>query len=396
MKKMFQLGVVSLALATVIGCSESGAPQQQAASTPPPPPIDVASVSPMEITDWYTYTSRIQAPEEVQLKPRVSGIIESVNYREGDLVQQGEVLFTLDQRPFNAEVKSLEAQLERAKAALKQAESEYLRATKLNKTNAISAEETEARRANFDQRQADVSAITASLNIAKLNLEFSSIEAPISGRASIALHTKGNTVNANSTVLTSIVSTDAMYAYFDIDERTWNSEFNDLQSVIGLPVRLELIGSKGQSKFGKLDFVNNTINPNTGTLKVRARFDNADHKLMPGAFARVSIAPTDFEQHIVVPDRAIGTDLKNKFILVVNEDNSLGYRPITVGKRLGDYRIVESGLKAGETIVVNGPAKVGPGMTITPRSVSLQLPENLLVSEFKKHMTNEHTVMGSK
>ena len=399
MKKLLPLGLVSVALSAIIGCSEPQASAQ--AQTPPPPPIDVASVNQMEITDWYTFTTRLQAPEIVNLRPRVSGIIDEVNFIEGSIVTEGDPLFVLDLRSFEAEVTSLEAQLTRAKAALQQAKSEFDRAKSLSQTSAISAEETEARRATFAQRQADVSSISASLNIAKLNLDFATIKAPISGRISKANITKGNTVRVNDTVLTSIVATDNMYAYFDIDERTWNSKFAQLSKVQGLPVRLELLGHKEAATFGTLDFVDNAINPNTGTLTVRARFPNEDNQLTPGSFARVSIAPSEFELQVLVPDRAIGTDLKNKFILTLNEDNTIAYTPVKTGKRIGEFRIIESGLEAGAKILVNGPAKVGPGMTITPREVELELPKSLLVSEFKKQL-NKNTagqsqnVMGAK
>ena len=393
MNTSFKLGIISLALATVIGCSEAG--PAQANSAPPPPAIDVATISSMEFTDWHTFTTRTVAPEQVQLTPRVTGIIETVKFTEGSYVNKGDVLFSLDKRAYDAEVKNLEAQLSRSKAALRQAKSEYDRGVSLSDSKAISVEQLEARRAIFDQRTADVDSIASSINIAKLNVDFSDIKAPIAGKVSLAFHTAGNTVRATETVLTTIVATDTIETYFEIDERTWNTKFASIDSLIGLPVRLELTGAPN-AIFGKINFIDNAINPSTGTIKVRAEFDNKDGKLLPGSFARVSIAPTDFSQQIIVPERAIGTDLKNKFILVVNKDNQLTYRPIKVGKRIGSFRIVTEGLEVGEKIAANGPAKVGPGMPITPRDVSIELPKNLLVSDFLSHLNNTSSVMGAK
>ena len=397
MNKLLPLGAITVVLSFIVGCSEPKAEVKP--SAPPQPPIDVANVQQMEIADWYTFTTRLEAPEQVMLKPRVSGIIDKVSFEEGSYVNKGDTLFVLDLRTFAADVSSLEAQLNRAHAALRQAKSEYERAQSLNKTNAISAEETEARRAAYDQNKANVQSIEASLNIANLNLDFATVTAPISGRISKANYTKGNTVTANTTELTSIVNTDTIHAYFAVDERTWNESFADLNDIKGLPVRLQLLGKNKAETFGTLDFVDNSIDPNTGTLNVRAHFQNSDQKLLPGAFARVSIAPSEFKSNIVVPDRAIGTDLKNKFILTLNKENSVAYTPITLGKRLGDYRVVTSGLEPGDVILVNGPAKVGPGMTITPREVELNVPKSILISEFKKQQSAAQqpaNVMGAK
>ncbi|GAB2992392.1 efflux RND transporter periplasmic adaptor subunit [Psychrosphaera aestuarii] len=393
MTRTLKFGMLSLALASVIGCAE--VKTQQGNGAPPPPVIDVATVSSIEITDWHTFTTRTVAPEEVQLRPRVTGIIESVRFTEGSYVKEGDILFSLDKRAYQAELKNLEAQLKRSKAALRQAKSEYERGMSLAESKAISVEQVDARRALFDQRSADVDSIESSLNIARLNLDFSDIKAPISGKISLAYHTKGNTVRATETVLTNIVASDTIETYFEIDERTWNNKFASLENLIGLPVRMELTGSK-KAIFGNLDFIDNMINSSTGTIKVRAVFDNESGALLPGAFARVSIAPTDFSQQIIVPERAIGTDLKNKFILVVKDENTLTYRPIQVGKRLGDFRIVTSGLKAGEKIAANGPAKVGPGMPINPKQVELELPKSLLVSDFLTHLKSTTSVMGAK
>ncbi len=394
MFRVVKIGIVSVALAGILGCTENDVTSIAVASSAPPPvSIDVAQVKSMEVTDWNTYTSRLNAPEHVSLHSRVTGIIDQILFEEGSVVKKGDILFKLDDRTFKAEVDSLQAQLARAEAGLRQAASEYKRAQSLSASRSISAEETEARRAMYDQREAEVTSIKASLNIALLNLEFSTIRSPINGKVSFAELTVGNTVRANDTILTSIVASKTVEAYFEIDERTWNAKFVGQQDVLGLPVQLSLNGSESaQGIYGKVDFVDNHINPNTGTIKVRAVFDNANQTLIPGSFARISIAARSVSEHIIVPDRAIGTDLKNRFVLVVDKDNKLTYRPVSIGKRLGEFRIINSGLSNQDKIATNGPAKVGPGMSITPRMVELELPKKLLVSEFVKQIKNNQAI----
>jgi len=364
--------------AFLVACSEQPIEQAQ---TMPATEIDVAAVPSTMLTDWHVYTTRLESPQSVELRPRITGIIESIEFEEGALVKEGDVLFTIDDRTFAAEVHNIQAQIVRAKAALQQAKSESVRAQSLRKKGAISAEETEARMSLTDQREAELEAMTASLEAALLNLEFTQVKSPINGRISNALLTKGNTAKANETVLTSIVSTERMYAYFDVDERTWNAYFSGLTSHSEVPVALELVGQKENKVYGVLDFIDNAIDQYSGTLRVRAAFENMAHTLIPGAFARVSIAPSKLQSKIIVPDRAIGTDLKNRFVLVVNEQNQLTYRKVTLGKRYGEYRAITDGLKESESIAVNGPAKVGPGMTIAPRKVTLEIPKSIQAAE---------------
>ncbi|WP_232003232.1 efflux RND transporter periplasmic adaptor subunit [Pseudoalteromonas piscicida] len=292
-------------------------------------------------------------------------------------MRQGDVLFELDDRTFLAEVASLGAQVKRAEAALTQAKSESARALRLSKQKAISTEEVDARVSLTTQREAELDALRASFKAAQLNLEFSKVTAPISGKISFAEVTKGNTIRANDTLLTTIVATDKMYAYFDIDERTWNSQFASVTESEPLPVKLQLLGRESQPVMGKLDFIDNAIDDHSGTLKVRASFDNHGRQLRPGSFARVSLSSGEQNDRVLIPDRAVGTDLKNRFVLVVNDANTLEYRLITLGNRYGEFRAVESGLAAGERIAVNGPARVGPGMPISPNSVTLTLPDSI-------------------
>lgn len=341
----------------------------------PATPIDVATVSEQPIQVWYTYTTRLEAPEKVALMPRVSGIIESIEFVEGQKVEAGDLLFKLDARHYQAEVDRLIAKVESARAALDQAEKEDKRARNLLKSNAIPAEQAEARASVARQRKAELKALNAQLQAAKLDLEFTRITSPISGIISRAEITRGNNVTANQTVLTNIVSNNEMHAYFNIDERTWNQSFINVDAEDALPVVLQLTGSKDFTHTGYIDFIDNAFDASTGTLRVRANFKPKSATLRAGAFARVRVASSDADMQILVPDRAVGTDLKNRFVLTVNDQNVLEYRLVKTGRRYGPYRVITEGLNANDVIAVNGPARVGPGMPVQPRNVELDLSE---------------------
>lgn len=367
MKKLsYALSLVALAL-TLSGCGQSNAQQKQA---PPPITIDVANVEMQSVQSWHTFTTRLQAPQRVTLKPRVSGQVEQVSFKEGSLVNQGEVLFSLDPRPFVAEVERLEAQLASAEAQLAQAKQEAARADRLIAKKAISTEEADQRQATLRQSVAGKNAIAAALESAKLDLTFSRVEAPITGVVSRALITQGNFVTAGKSDLTTLVSNQKVYAYFDIDERTWSKSFASVRAEDKVTVTLEKLNNQGTVP-GYVDFIDNEIDPATGTLRVRAVFDAQTHKLKPGAFARVSINANDAQELAIVPERAIGTDLKNRFVLVVDDNNQLQYRLVTLGERYGAYRAILSGLEQGDRVAANGPARVGPGMPITPNMIEL-------------------------
>ena len=358
-----------VSVATLSACGEQEAPQAQMPLTE----IDVAQVVEKPVQAWFTYTTRLEAPQEVSLTPRVSGVVESIEFVEGQQVQKGQLLFRLDARPFEAQVARLKAQIASAQAAFEQASNEERRGKKLRSKKAISAEESESRTTTARQRHAELLALQAQLQAAELDLEFTQITSPITGLISRAEITRGNNVTANQSVLTTIVSNQEMYAYFDVDERTWNKNFSDVSAQSELPALLQLTGSEAFGHMGVIDFIDNAIDEATGTLRVRARFLPSTGALRAGSFARVKVAASDVRESIVVPDRAIGTDLKNRFVLTVNEQNALEYRLVSLGERYGKYRVVTKGLTAQDRIAVNGPAKVGPGMPISPRMVELDL-----------------------
>ncbi|MBB1488383.1 efflux RND transporter periplasmic adaptor subunit [Oceanospirillum sediminis] len=364
---------VILAVATLSGCiAEADSDQQSApAQARPLQPVDVATVLHTEVTEWHTFTTRLESPEQVELRPRISGVIDSVEFTEGSYVQKGDLLVRIDPRPFQAEVERLKAERVRATAALRQAQTEAKRAKSLQSRNAMSDEQAEARGFLVSQRHAELASVSAALQAAELNLEFTEIRAPISGRVSNAYITTGNNVQAGSSVLTTLVSTDQLHAYFDVDERTWNRQFQQVDAQSGLMAALQLSGDQGFPYQGQLDFIDNRVNPGTGTLRVRATFEATQPALRPGAFARVRMAADHARLSVVVPDRAIGTDLENQFVLTVDANNTLAYRKVSAGVRIGELRVIEQGLAKGERIAVNGPARVGPGMPIQPREVEI-------------------------
>jgi multidrug efflux system membrane fusion protein len=368
MNKHLIAAALAAATLSLAGCADESAPNAQQQQLQP---IDVAQVLIKPVQSWHTYTTRLESPQEVALMPRVSGVIDSIEFKEGDVVKQGDVLFQLDERPFAAVVASLEAQIHSAEAALEQAKSEDKRAVRLLERKAISTEQAQARTSTLRQREAQLAALQAQLTSAKLDLEFTSVVSPIDGVISRAIITKGNNVLAGQSVLTSIVSNKAMYAYFDVDERTWNSAFNDVTAQSRQTVVMQKVGQKEFAYQGYINFIDNQINSATGTLRVRAVFEQDNNQLRAGSFARVKLAANEVSEKVIIPERAIGTDLKNRFVLTVGENNVLEYKLIEVGERYGALRAVTAGLNEGDIIAVNGPARVGPGMPISPNTVTI-------------------------
>lgn len=355
------MGTLSLALSA---CQPSQGAADAATTSAPAPTIEVVEAVRQPIATWHQYTTRLEAPERVTVRPRVSGQIDEILFTEGARVEAGDLLVTLDPAPFEARIRELEAQLERGRAELAQAQGEANRASQLIERNLMSREEAEARRANARGLGAQVAALSAQLDSAQLDLDHSRIRAPISGRISNANLTEGNLVTNGESVLTTLVSTAAVDAYFDIDERTWNRDFAQLSATNDWPVELQLAGQDGFAYNGRLDFIDNRVDADTGTLRVRARVPVTDGALRPGAFARIRIAAARQQPGVLIPDRAVGTDLDSRFVLVVDDTGQVTYRSVTIGSRFGAWREVTSGLEGGEQVVAAGPAKVRPGMAV--------------------------------
>ncbi|MGQ7958091.1 multidrug efflux RND transporter periplasmic adaptor subunit MexE [Pseudomonas sp. SP16.1] len=364
-----------LALAAVLVLGACGqAPE--AMPQMPAPKVSVAEVIEQPINEWDEFTGRLEAPQSVEIRPRVSGYIDKVAFAEGSLVKKGDLLFQIDPRPFQAEVKRLEAQLQQARASLTRANSEARRGERLRQSNAISAELADARASAATEAQAQVAAIQAELDNARLNLDFTRVTSPIDGRVSRAEITEGNLVGAGDSLLTSVVSTDKVYAYFDADERVFLKYLELARQAGGdargaSPVYLGLSSEDGHPHLGQLDFLDNQVNPRTGTIRGRAVFDNADGRFTPGLYARLKLVGSAAYPAALIKDEAVGTDLGKKYVLVLGEDNAVAYRAVELGPKLEGLRIVRSGLAKGEKIVVNGLQRAMPGATVDPQAVPM-------------------------
>jgi multidrug efflux system membrane fusion protein len=356
------------------GCSQTAAQQ----GPPPPPQVTVAQVVERDVTEWDEFTGRLQAVDSVEVRPRVSGYVEAVRFHEGAIVKKGDLLFRIDSRPFQTEVDRLRAELARVRATGQRADSEFQRAERLRAENAISREEHDRRAAFAQESAAQAAAVEAALRAAELNLEFTRVTSPIDGRVSRAIVTEGNLVSSgpgDATLLTTVVSLDPVYAYFDADEQIflkYTSGSRSRRTTRDLPIRMALANDEDFPRIGQMDFLDNQLDGSTGTIRGRAIFSNSDGQLTPGLFVRLRLAGTGSYQGLLVQDRAVGTDLSKKFVYVVGPNNQIEYRAVTLGPIVDGLRVVRSGLKAGESIVVNGLQRIRPGVQVTPVVESME------------------------
>ncbi|CAI8716346.1 MULTISPECIES: multidrug efflux RND transporter periplasmic adaptor subunit MexE [Pseudomonas] len=362
-----------LALLAVVVMSACGR-TPEAVQAPAATKVSVAKVLEQPINEWDEFTGRLEAPETVEVRPRVSGQIDQVAFTEGAQVKKGDLLFQIDPRPFQAEVRRLEAQLQQARATAIRSENEAQRGERLRSSNAISAELAESRTSAAAEARAGVAAIQAQLDLARLNLSFTRVTAPISGRVSRAQFTAGNIVTADVTPLTSVVSTDKVYAYFDADERVYlkyTQLARDGQRGQSTPVYLGLSNESGNPHLGQMNFVDNQVNPKTGTIRGRAVFDNTDGQFTPGLYARLKLVGSATYSAVLINDEAVGTDLGKKFVLVMDKDNKAAYRAVELGPKLEGLRIVRNGLSKDDRIVVKGLQRVRPGSPVDPQDTPM-------------------------
>ncbi|WP_210644883.1 MULTISPECIES: multidrug efflux RND transporter periplasmic adaptor subunit MexE [unclassified Pseudomonas] len=368
-----------LALLAVLVMSACGKTPDTAASMPPAK-VSVAKVLEQPVNEWDEFTGRLEAPETVEIRPRVSGQIDEVAFTEGALVKKGDLLFQIDPRPFQAEVRRLEAQLAQARATATRSENEAQRGERLRLSNAISAELADSRTSAAQEARAAAAAIQAQLDLAKLNLSFTRVTSPISGRVSRADITAGNLVTADVTPLTSVVSTDKVYAYFDADERVF-LKYTQLarqgQRGQATPVYMGLSNEDGNPHQGQMNFVDNQVNPQTGTIRGRAVFDNKDGAYTPGLYARLKLVGSGTYSAVLINDEAVGTDLGKKFVLVMDADNKPAYRAVELGPKIEGLRIVRSGLSKDDTIIVKGLQRARPGSPVTPETVPMASEETI-------------------
>jgi len=352
----------------LVGCAvgEAGNPPP----APPAPQVTTAEVAVHELNPSADFTGRLEAIESVAVRPRVGGYVESVHFTEGSRVTKGVLLYQIDPRPFKAEVDRLAAERERAVAQLDLAKSYRDRGERLLARNASSQEEFEQLAADATVAAAQLASISAALEAAKLNLSFTRVTAPIGGRVSRAIVTAGNLVDA-STVLTTLVSDDAVYAYFDVDEHTYLEHVRRPRDAVASVVHVGLINEQGYPHTARLDFVDNQVDPSHGTIRARAVLENPDGVFTPGLFARMQLVSPTRYRAALVDDRAIGTDLGRRFVFVVDAQGVVQYRPVETGRLADGLRVVTSGLAAGDVIIVNGVQRVRPGAVVSATRVTM-------------------------
>lgn len=340
------------------------------------PEVTVAQALSRKVSDSAGFTGRVEAVNTVQVQPRVGGFIESVQFQEGALVHKGDVLFKLDARPYQAEVDRLAANQAQAKAELSLARTNQRRSEMLLVQHAIAQQEADRQDTAEQSARAQLAAATAALAAARLNLDFTTVRSPIDGRVSNARVTPGNLVTSND-VLTSVVSVNPVYVYFDVDEQTWlkldHLRANAKQA--GRSPRIKasmgLADEAGHPHPGRLDFVDNQLHSGSGTIRLRAVFDNTDGIYTPGLYARVQLQSGPTQPRVLVDDRAIGTDLGNQFVYVIDKEHKVQYRKVDTGPLFHGLRVIASGVQPSDLVVVNGLQRVRPGVEVNPQKVAM-------------------------
>ncbi|VVD72208.1 efflux RND transporter periplasmic adaptor subunit [Pandoraea commovens] len=344
-----------------------------AAQVMPTVEVDVANVLSRTVTDWQSYSGRLDAVDRVDIKPLVSGTITAVHFKDGQLVKKGDALFTIDPRPYAAEVDRAAAQLASAQARDVFTSTDLARAQRLIADNAIAKKDFDQKENAAREAVANVKASQAALETARINLGYTQIVAPVAGRVSRAEITVGNTVSAGaqSPALTTVVSVSPIYAAFDVDEQTYLRYLSKDTKTSGVPVDLGLANESGYSRKGTVYSVDNRFDTTSGTIRVRARFDNADGALVPGLYARIRVGGGEPHPALLVDEAAVGTDQSKKYVMVVDQANKAQYREVQLGERHGGLVEIAGGLKDGERIVVNGLQRIRPGDAVTPKVVKM-------------------------
>ncbi|KGM55768.1 acriflavin resistance protein AcrA [Lysobacter daejeonensis GH1-9] len=362
-----------LAAAVLAACGSEAAPS----AAMPAPQVSVATVLSEPVQRWDEFTGRVSAVDSVELRPRVSGYVQRVAFVEGEDVRKGELLYVIDPRPYRAALDQAQAQLERARSEASLAAAQNARARTLIEAKAISREDFESRTAASRQGNAAVRAAEAAVAAARLDLQFTEVRSPIDGRAGRVLVTAGNLAQADATLLTTVVSQDPVYVDFEADERAWlrygQQSSDGAQAVAHNPVQVGLVSEDGYPHAGTVASVDNQVDPGTGTIRARARIPNPDRVLMPGLFARVRLAGTGTAQALLVDDKAVLTDQDRKYLYVLGADNTAQRRDVSLGPVVNGLRVIDSGLKPGDKVIVNGLQKVFmPGMPVAPKVVAMR------------------------
>ncbi|KQT12791.1 MULTISPECIES: efflux RND transporter periplasmic adaptor subunit [unclassified Bradyrhizobium] len=364
-------GLVAAAFA-ITGCDK---PASQAAA-PAPASVTVAQPVKRTVTDWDEFTGRFEAMEEVQVRPRV---VNSVNFQDGAIVRQGDLLYVIDPRPFEAVATQAEGQLADARARVELAKRELDRALSLVQTSAVSEQVVDQRRQALQAAHAAETQADGALKAAKLNIEFTHVTAPLTGRVSRHLVSPGNLVqgsdSGSSTLLTSIVTLDPIYIYFDMDEATfikysklWFEGRRPSSRDTANPVQVSLVGETKQSREGTINFLDNRLDVSTGTLRSRAVVKNTDQSILPGQFGRVRLIASAPYEALLIPDAAIATDQSRKIVFVVKPDDTVEARPVVLGPLDDGLRVIRDGLKADDRVIVNGIQRARVGAKVAPQT----------------------------
>ena len=383
------VGALTALAAVVCALVGIAGPRAQATasdSAPPATPVSVAAVAESEVTAWDEFSGRLEAVERVDVRSRVAGAVQAVHFREGALVKKGDLLITIDPAPYAAEVERAEAQVAAAQARVTNTQSDYARAQRLLDDRAISQREYDDRQNAMREAEANLRAAQAQRETSRLNLGYTQVRAPLSGRTGRLEVTVGNLVAAGpgAPVLTTLVSVSPIYASFDTDEQVVARALGSLPGGSSARAQIERIpvqmGTSAQTDtpyLGHLQLIDNQVDVKSGTVRVRAAFENKDGALMPGQFARIRMGQAQAVKALLVNERAVGTDQNKKFVLVVSADNKAEYREVTLGANVDNLRVVTTGLKSGERIVVNGLQRIRPGAVVVPQVVRMDARSEL-------------------
>jgi len=368
-----QIGLSLILAAVVLTASATQA------QMPGPPPVTVAKPVVKDLIEWDEFTGRFEAVGQVDVRARVNGFLESVHFTDGALVKQGDLLFVIDRRPYQAVANQAQATLNAVQTRFDFAKVEFERADRLVRSGTVSERTLDERRQQYLSTQADVNGARASLDQARLDLGFTEIRAPISGRISRKLITEGNLVRANDTLLTTLVGVDPIYFYFDVDERSFLSYMRlardgsrNSAGGNGNEVLIALSDEKEFRHKGVMDFIDNRLDAASGTMRGRARVDNSNGIFIPGLFGRIQVPGSPTYRAVLIPDEAIGADLDRRFVYVVAEDGTLSQKVVRLGSRQDGYRIIRQGLTGDETIIISGLQRIRFGAgKVTPQVTTL-------------------------
>jgi multidrug efflux system membrane fusion protein len=375
--KAIMIAIGILILGGVAAFTLSSRAAKPPAEAPAPVSVSVASALQKSVTEWDDFSGRVEAIDRVDIRPRVAGTIDVVHFQEGQLVKKGDLLFTIDPRPYQAELARADAAVAGAQATLALSKTELDRTQRLIEEHAVAQRELDQRQNALAEANATLQAAVAARLTARLNLQYTAITSPVSGRVSRAEITVGNVIAAGATapVLATVVSVSPVYVNFEVDESTYLRYASN--GAVGnsgtdhIPVAIGLTNEDGYPRHGKIKSFDNRLNTGSGTIRVRAVFDNTNGALTPGMYARVRTGGAAAENAVLIDDRAVGTDQDKKYVMVLGSDNKVTYRAIKLGPMVDGLRIVRSGLQKDEKIVVNGLQRIRPNDTVTPVAVPM-------------------------